>query len=156
VTEGAATQQGPCGNTEVTSQNIDGNLVWIKINVNGTSLFGRFLEYALVDGFRALSQISLLNESGQYVQVLLPHFWNTATVDPDYSILSGDASSPSSCSNSIQPVLTWVTDVVTSAAVIVGVVAAVTAAILISRHLRKRRFSNVRHLSSARLLKSSQ
>jgi len=58
----------------ITSQNdAGGNLKWILITVDGVTMYGQFLETAIVDGKQRNISFSLLADNS--VSALLPHFW---------------------------------------------------------------------------------
>eukprot|EP00026_Physarum_polycephalum_P008640 Phypoly_transcript_08733.p1 GENE.Phypoly_transcript_08733~~Phypoly_transcript_08733.p1 ORF type:complete len:484 (+),score=48.43 Phypoly_transcript_08733:176-1453(+) len=63
-----------------------GNVRWTEFKVNQYSLYGSFLDYALVDGVQK-SMVVDTQSSGSVLTFILPHFWTFAEIDPDFSVL---------------------------------------------------------------------
>eukprot|EP00026_Physarum_polycephalum_P004799 Phypoly_transcript_04823.p1 GENE.Phypoly_transcript_04823~~Phypoly_transcript_04823.p1 ORF type:complete len:514 (+),score=31.39 Phypoly_transcript_04823:492-2033(+) len=72
------------------------NLKWYTINVKGVTLYGQFLNRAIVDGLYRSVSFSL--NSDRSVTAILPHFWENMVLDPSFSVLVG--SEDSSCRKS--------------------------------------------------------
>eukprot|EP00026_Physarum_polycephalum_P000327 Phypoly_transcript_00327.p1 GENE.Phypoly_transcript_00327~~Phypoly_transcript_00327.p1 ORF type:complete len:1631 (+),score=195.10 Phypoly_transcript_00327:260-5152(+) len=73
-----------------------GNLQWLLLVVDQTSLYVQFLDSALVDG--RVRKISFsFNSSDQTVSAILPHFWEFSEMDPSYNVLLGDVSADEAC-----------------------------------------------------------
>jgi len=68
-----------------------GNLRWVELTVGDYSLYGSFLNVAEVDGKVRSMQINSIDSS--VLSFILPHFWVTAIVDPDFSVLLGKPTS---------------------------------------------------------------
>ncbi|KYQ90459.1 hypothetical protein DLAC_09082 [Tieghemostelium lacteum] len=78
------------------------DLEYVKLKVNQNSLYGRFIKRGIIDQrVRSISN-TLLDESGKptesyqsqsMIAINVPHFFNNAMLDPDFSILvdSGDS-----------------------------------------------------------------
>jgi len=73
-----------------TSNDKSGNLVWLEVDVGGLILWVQILDIALIDGIPKYIQCKVDNKTS--VRLILPHFWENATVDPDYNLLLGDAT----------------------------------------------------------------
>eukprot|EP00026_Physarum_polycephalum_P014564 Phypoly_transcript_15093.p1 GENE.Phypoly_transcript_15093~~Phypoly_transcript_15093.p1 ORF type:complete len:251 (+),score=16.48 Phypoly_transcript_15093:33-755(+) len=67
------------------------NLRWTMVVIDGVALYGQFLPFAEIDG--RVQSISYKLNSDNTVTALLPHFWDTADMDPHYSVLVGDKDS---------------------------------------------------------------
>jgi len=78
------------GESVCVNENVDdsGNLRWFMIIVSNVSLYGQFLDKAIVDN--RIRTISYTLNSDQTVSAILPHFWDTAYMDPQFSVLLGD------------------------------------------------------------------
>eukprot|EP00026_Physarum_polycephalum_P000961 Phypoly_transcript_00962.p1 GENE.Phypoly_transcript_00962~~Phypoly_transcript_00962.p1 ORF type:complete len:1230 (+),score=107.09 Phypoly_transcript_00962:136-3825(+) len=72
------------------SEDGDNTLRWIMVVVDDVALYGQFLDKALIDG-RVQKIAYYLNEN-KTVTAVLPHFWDTAGMDPDFSVLLADPS----------------------------------------------------------------
>jgi len=65
-----------------------GNLQWFTITLNSTSMYGKFMDTALLDNKTRTVTFSL-NEDNS-VTASIPHFWEQAEIDPSYSVLLGE------------------------------------------------------------------
>lgn len=74
-----------CQSTDVSNDDSD-NLRWIKITLNGVTLYGEFQEYALVDTATRSVQFAY-NQTAQATTIIVPHFWTSAEFDPDFQVL---------------------------------------------------------------------
>lgn len=79
---------------EPTLKPVNDSLVWTSSEYLGVTLFGRFLQNALLDGEPAPSKTTYDTLAGEYL-ITLPHFWDVAIVDPDFSILMNPEKPPS-------------------------------------------------------------
>ncbi|KYQ94243.1 EGF-like domain-containing protein [Tieghemostelium lacteum] len=85
---------------------------YVKLQINGNSLYGRFINRALIDSrIQSITNRILSNETdqtsqyfNQYIAIQIPHYKKLAILDPDFSLLidSEDASTKSNsvCSES--------------------------------------------------------
>jgi len=82
-----------------------GNLQWVTVTINSTSMYGKFMDTALLDNKTRTVTFSL-NEDGS-VTGSIPHFWEQAEIDPSYSVLLGERrdSCGSNNDNSIKSVI---------------------------------------------------
>jgi len=73
---------------EVTNPNIDSSdtLRSITLSINGYTLYGRFLDTAIIDGVVQRVQFSYDSSSSETIATV-PHFWDSAVFDPDYQVL---------------------------------------------------------------------
>eukprot|EP00026_Physarum_polycephalum_P015775 Phypoly_transcript_16546.p1 GENE.Phypoly_transcript_16546~~Phypoly_transcript_16546.p1 ORF type:complete len:216 (+),score=36.38 Phypoly_transcript_16546:186-833(+) len=69
------------------------DLKWFTLNVNGNTLYGQFENRAIVDELQRKVNFTLSDDN--FVIAKLPHFWNSAVVDPSYSVLL--SSPPDGC-----------------------------------------------------------
>jgi len=63
-----------------------GNLEWTKLYVGPVSLYSEFFPFAVLDDATKAIQFVSQKENGN-VQILVPHFWEYAEIDPSYSVL---------------------------------------------------------------------
>ncbi|EFA80176.1 hypothetical protein PPL_06998 [Heterostelium album PN500] len=85
-----------CSSKQIGSNNSTNDVKWIKMNIDKTSLYGRFISYGIVDT-RVVSidnrvlDIGNQTESSQYrsttIGITVPYFENSALLDPDFSYL---------------------------------------------------------------------
>eukprot|EP00026_Physarum_polycephalum_P000833 Phypoly_transcript_00834.p1 GENE.Phypoly_transcript_00834~~Phypoly_transcript_00834.p1 ORF type:complete len:1260 (+),score=134.49 Phypoly_transcript_00834:229-3780(+) len=66
-----------------------GNLRWFMVSINGTALYGQFLDRAVADG-RIRKVTYQLGRNTTAITAIIPHFWEYADMDPDFSVLLGD------------------------------------------------------------------
>lgn len=105
----ALTSQPGCGGiSDPTVKQVNESLVWTSSEYLGVTLFGRFLDNALVDNAPAPTKTTYDTLAGEYL-ITVPHFWNNVTVDPDFSVLvnpdkplSTGGSVTSGCSLSVE------------------------------------------------------
>lgn len=65
-----------------------GNVRSVQYTVDGVTMYGTFLQNALVDQEPRPLQVALSEKDNRNLIVLtLPHFWVNAVIDPDYSVL---------------------------------------------------------------------
>eukprot|EP00026_Physarum_polycephalum_P008337 Phypoly_transcript_08419.p1 GENE.Phypoly_transcript_08419~~Phypoly_transcript_08419.p1 ORF type:complete len:234 (+),score=41.91 Phypoly_transcript_08419:794-1495(+) len=74
------------------------NLKWFAININGSTLYGQFLDSSIVDG--NIRNVNFTLNSDYTVSATLPHFWSNAVVDPSFSVLLGDK--PKNCASDLK------------------------------------------------------
>jgi len=91
-----------CGNN---NQGVDGsgNLRFSQIQINSTVLYGRFLEYASIDGRKKSLEVKSVAQTANQVTVaiVVPFFFETAIVDPDFSVLlANEDDNNDKCKNS--------------------------------------------------------
>eukprot|EP00026_Physarum_polycephalum_P020534 Phypoly_transcript_23170.p1 GENE.Phypoly_transcript_23170~~Phypoly_transcript_23170.p1 ORF type:complete len:166 (+),score=25.36 Phypoly_transcript_23170:61-558(+) len=79
-----------CGRVDA---NEDGNkgLKWFTFNVDGTTLYGQFVDRAIVDGLPR--EVNFTLNQDNTIIAKLPHFWSAAVVDPSYSVILGSPGS---------------------------------------------------------------
>eukprot|EP00026_Physarum_polycephalum_P009017 Phypoly_transcript_09126.p1 GENE.Phypoly_transcript_09126~~Phypoly_transcript_09126.p1 ORF type:complete len:144 (+),score=30.40 Phypoly_transcript_09126:1002-1433(+) len=58
---------------------------WFTISYNKTTLYGQFLNYALLDGH--VRNITYTSSSPSIVTAVVQHFWESAEVDPNFVVL---------------------------------------------------------------------
>ncbi|KYQ90456.1 EGF-like domain-containing protein [Tieghemostelium lacteum] len=93
------------------------DLEYVKLKVNQNSLYGRFIKRGIIDQrVRSISN-TLLDESGKptesyqsqsMIAINVPHFFDNAMLDPDFSILvdSGDTDdTDANCGGQVKPLL---------------------------------------------------
>jgi hypothetical protein len=61
-------------------------LRYLKINVGGVSLYGKFAEYALIDEEARAVQYTF-ETATNLVAIIVPHFWTGAEFDPNFQVL---------------------------------------------------------------------
>ncbi|KYQ90461.1 EGF-like domain-containing protein [Tieghemostelium lacteum] len=86
------------------------DLEYVKLKVNQNSLYGRFIKRGIIDQrVRSISN-TLLDESGKptesyqsqsMIAINVPHFFNNAMLDPDFSILVDSGDSDDTEDNSV-------------------------------------------------------
>lgn len=86
------TQLDQCNFYNSSSDN-SGNVRWTEFTVDQVTLYGSFLDYALVDQFTKPMQVKAEN-SGAILTLTLPHFWVHAVIDPDFSVILGKPLKP--------------------------------------------------------------
>jgi len=114
---------GDC-NYNITNTDKSGTTRWIVIVVNDVPLYGNFLNYAVIDQEKKPIQV---NYADSLLYIIIPHFWVSAVIDPDFSVLLGpptDSSNP--CGDKIKKHSSTY-----KAGVIVGIVLGVVVAIVI-------------------------
>eukprot|EP00026_Physarum_polycephalum_P002699 Phypoly_transcript_02707.p1 GENE.Phypoly_transcript_02707~~Phypoly_transcript_02707.p1 ORF type:complete len:863 (+),score=100.25 Phypoly_transcript_02707:263-2590(+) len=80
-------ENGGCVNSHSSDS---GNLLWILVVVGKESLYGQFLDTAIVDDRVRKITYALLPD--QTIQATLPHFWSYAEMDPNFNVLLGDSN----------------------------------------------------------------
>eukprot|EP00026_Physarum_polycephalum_P002190 Phypoly_transcript_02195.p1 GENE.Phypoly_transcript_02195~~Phypoly_transcript_02195.p1 ORF type:complete len:777 (+),score=57.21 Phypoly_transcript_02195:553-2883(+) len=77
-----------CG-VPILGTDSSGNLRFSQIQINSTILYGRFLEFAAVDGRKKSLELKALEqtESELVVAIIVPFFFDVAIIDPDFAIL---------------------------------------------------------------------
>eukprot|EP00026_Physarum_polycephalum_P001535 Phypoly_transcript_01537.p1 GENE.Phypoly_transcript_01537~~Phypoly_transcript_01537.p1 ORF type:complete len:1066 (+),score=142.70 Phypoly_transcript_01537:113-3199(+) len=73
-----------------------GSLLWIMVIIDDVSLYGQFTPLAVLDG--RVRNISYFLNGDNTISVSLPHFWDSAEIDPQFSVLLSD--SQASCAGS--------------------------------------------------------
>eukprot|EP00026_Physarum_polycephalum_P000413 Phypoly_transcript_00414.p1 GENE.Phypoly_transcript_00414~~Phypoly_transcript_00414.p1 ORF type:complete len:1618 (+),score=237.56 Phypoly_transcript_00414:610-4854(+) len=68
------------------------NLLWIKVTVNGAVLYGKFSNFAEIDGVVKVVQF-FYNETSALIETIIPFFWDQAVFDPNFQVLLDPASS---------------------------------------------------------------
>eukprot|EP00026_Physarum_polycephalum_P005781 Phypoly_transcript_05819.p1 GENE.Phypoly_transcript_05819~~Phypoly_transcript_05819.p1 ORF type:complete len:186 (+),score=18.62 Phypoly_transcript_05819:1180-1737(+) len=83
---------GVAGAVSCTKKNTDSSnsLRWFMVVVNDTSLYGQFLDKAEID--TKIRNISFVLKDEQTIAAVLPHFWEYASLDPQFSLLLKDPS----------------------------------------------------------------
>jgi len=84
-----------CATTD-TSENAEQNLKWISVNYNGATLYGTFIEFAEVD--RTARNIQFAYSGNNQINIIIPHFWESAIFDPNFQVLLG-YNSKGGCDN---------------------------------------------------------
>jgi len=66
-----------------------GTIQWMDWNVAGISLYAKFLEYAVIDGVVQMVKFIYQDalDGTPEIHVIVPHFLNSAEIDPNYSVL---------------------------------------------------------------------
>ncbi|EFA78149.1 hypothetical protein PPL_08799 [Heterostelium album PN500] len=97
----------PTNSDSCSSQEADPSqeLTWIKLRVNDKSLYGRFIDTAIIDGIETKVRNTLLNANATdggaesadhtnvyFVGINIPNFQTVAMLDPDFSVLLDDNS----------------------------------------------------------------
>ncbi|EFA79745.1 hypothetical protein PPL_07436 [Heterostelium album PN500] len=94
----AATIQGSdgsCSSKSIGSGN-DNNVRWIKMNIDKTSLYGRFITYGIIDGNVRTIENRLIDDDNETetpqtrttkVGITIPNFDDSVLLDPDFSNL---------------------------------------------------------------------
>lgn len=70
----------------ISKQDDSGNLRWVQYIVNGKTMYGTFLQNALIDQSPQPMGVSL-DQKSSHVVLTVPFFWSTVTIDPDFSVL---------------------------------------------------------------------
>eukprot|EP01111_Echinosteliopsis_oligospora_P013674 TRINITY_DN4962_c0_g1_i1.p1 TRINITY_DN4962_c0_g1~~TRINITY_DN4962_c0_g1_i1.p1 ORF type:complete len:1017 (+),score=227.48 TRINITY_DN4962_c0_g1_i1:60-3110(+) len=160
-------EEDSCGNPipkkslEIQSQaDHQGALQWVQTSISGYSMYASFVNQVEIDGRRRVINWTNNNTAGT-VSAILPHFWDFAEVDPNYSVLLNvhedptSSSSEKNCGTTTSPPLAALDDHVSPPhstnkttliiiVVVVGgvaVVAAIVGAILFTVKKRKVRKS---------------
>eukprot|EP00026_Physarum_polycephalum_P000868 Phypoly_transcript_00869.p1 GENE.Phypoly_transcript_00869~~Phypoly_transcript_00869.p1 ORF type:complete len:1150 (+),score=116.12 Phypoly_transcript_00869:388-3837(+) len=66
------------------------SLQWLLVVVDDVALYGQFESKAVMDG-RIQTISYALNQSDHSVSAILPHFWDSANLDPRFNVLLGDS-----------------------------------------------------------------
>jgi len=112
----------------------NGNLLWYRIYYNGLTLYGQFLDYAILD-YRAVNIQYILADNNGTIFIILPHFWYNALIDPDFSLLvDPDENSP--CSVNSFPNDIWWIAVTCIGAVAIVIVSLVLVLKKVQKHKR--------------------
>ncbi|EFA83759.1 EGF-like domain-containing protein [Heterostelium album PN500] len=85
---------GACSSKFIGEESND-NVQWVKMNINDNSLYGRFLDRALVDDTIVTSKNVIIenDSSDSYnsvtskIGIIIPYYENNAIIDPDFSSL---------------------------------------------------------------------
>eukprot|EP00026_Physarum_polycephalum_P002567 Phypoly_transcript_02574.p1 GENE.Phypoly_transcript_02574~~Phypoly_transcript_02574.p1 ORF type:complete len:882 (+),score=66.12 Phypoly_transcript_02574:322-2646(+) len=80
-----ASDKVSCVHQNADSQN---NLRWFLVVINETSLYGQFLDKAEIDD--RIHTISFVLKDEKTISAILPHFWDKASLDPQFSVLLQD------------------------------------------------------------------
>eukprot|EP00026_Physarum_polycephalum_P001122 Phypoly_transcript_01123.p1 GENE.Phypoly_transcript_01123~~Phypoly_transcript_01123.p1 ORF type:complete len:1193 (+),score=170.81 Phypoly_transcript_01123:88-3579(+) len=91
-----------CHGPSVTPQNLNDNLVWVTSSFSGLTLYGKFLPNAIADG-RLVTTTNTFNSSESEVSTLIPHFFDFAVIDPDYSVLLNPYATPDPIKDNAPP-----------------------------------------------------
>eukprot|EP00026_Physarum_polycephalum_P010910 Phypoly_transcript_11096.p1 GENE.Phypoly_transcript_11096~~Phypoly_transcript_11096.p1 ORF type:complete len:394 (+),score=50.82 Phypoly_transcript_11096:73-1182(+) len=73
----------PC---QDTFTNDNANLQWLKVFINGVTLYGSFQNYAMLDDVMRNISFSF-DSAASVVTVKVPFFWQTAEFDPNFQVL---------------------------------------------------------------------
>ncbi|GAM24415.1 hypothetical protein SAMD00019534_075900 [Acytostelium subglobosum LB1] len=88
---------------------INSRVQWIKLNVRGHSLYGRFIDTGVVDGRPTIINNILMNGNGNdnsttdgqsIIAMDMPYFRFTGMIDPDFSVLVDKNYNANKCSSS--------------------------------------------------------
>lgn len=93
-----AASEGACIRNQLDES---GNTRWVVIMVGDVALYGQFLDKAVVDG-RIRNITYNWNSDGSAVGAILPHFWDFADMDPNYSVLLTDQDTRDECGNKLE------------------------------------------------------
>jgi len=108
-----------------------------KVNVGSVSLKGNFVVYGLIDGVLSPISVSADNSKNQITYVTVPHFSDSAVIDPSFSYLVDEAPRSQSTENRMGGVSAGVAAGV--AIVVIVVVVAISLYLVMPRVLRNRR-----------------
>jgi len=112
---------------QTTTSNNNYNTKWVKVSGSGYSLYATTYSLAEIDS-RIVNVV--FSQDSNNILVDVPHFWNNATVDPDFSVLLEGAPA-FSCSPQESNV--WRIPVAVSVVVVAVVVGSVMAYFFIKR-----------------------
>jgi len=127
-------EQNGCDSASSASQYEAGNFLYYQINLKSFSLLMKFINFAILDNHQKYVDFNLTNNA---IQIIIPHFFQTALLDPDYSMLlaiSGSDDNPCSSSNGNQ----WLIPVVS-----VMVVVFLASAVLVYFYVKRKRSSKL-------------
>ncbi|EFA79744.1 hypothetical protein PPL_07435 [Heterostelium album PN500] len=142
----AATIQGSdgsCSSKSIGSGN-DNNVRWIKMNIDKTSLYGRFITYGIIDGNVELIQNMLIEDNNETetsqtrttkVGITIPNFDDSVLLDPDFSNLI-DVNNDSNENEICQSKKKLSNGAI--AGIVVGCVVAIAIVVGVTLYLRKR------------------
>ncbi|EFA79592.1 hypothetical protein PPL_07451 [Heterostelium album PN500] len=157
----AATIQGSdgsCSSKSIGSGN-DNNVRWIKMNIDKTSLYGRFITYGIIDGNVELIQNMLIEDNNETetsqtrttkVGITIPNFDDSVLLDPDFSNLI-DVNNDSNENEICQSKKKLSNGAI--AGIVVGCVVAVAILVGVILYLRKRAKYNREKLKMSEKLK---
>ncbi|EFA79599.1 hypothetical protein PPL_07458 [Heterostelium album PN500] len=161
----AATIQGSdgsCSSKSIGSGN-DNNVRWIKMNIDKTSLYGRFITYGIIDGNVRTIENRLIEDDEEpetsqtrttKVGITIPNFDDSVLLDPDFSNLI-DVNNDSNENEICQSKKKLSNGAI--AGIVVGCVVAIALVIATVLYLRKRaKFRKEQSKMSAKLKKNEQ
>jgi len=137
------TISGSGNSLSVTTKSVDGGgLQWVQVSLNGMILYAKYLDFAVIDDEVQNVQFNFVrsNNSAE-VHAIVPHFWQYAEIDPDYSVLvdPGASENPGPRGDNSVP-LTTIIAVVAS---VVGVAVIVSIAFWVQLRRRHQNLSRV-------------
>ncbi|EFA79593.1 EGF-like domain-containing protein [Heterostelium album PN500] len=160
----AATIQGSdgsCSSKSIGSGN-DNNVRWIKMNIDKTSLYGRFITYGIIDGNVRTIENRLIDDDNETetsqtrttkVGITIPNFDDSVLLDPDFSNLidvNNDSNENEICQSKKK-----LSDGAI-AGIVVGCVVAVAILVGVTLYLRKRAKYNREKLKMSQKLKKNE
>ncbi|GAM26205.1 hypothetical protein SAMD00019534_093800 [Acytostelium subglobosum LB1] len=155
TTSGVSAPQSTC---DGVSENQSNSLEYIKVSFNGTTFYGRFLQYAISDGRPSYSRNEIINTSKDltYFGIHLPQC-QQCIVDPNFSALVSNGLDDNDvlCPRSEEGFQTWkiVTIVVVLGAFVIA--ASLGTILFVKRyrhHVRERKImeSRLKNISTTK------
>eukprot|EP00026_Physarum_polycephalum_P003392 Phypoly_transcript_03403.p1 GENE.Phypoly_transcript_03403~~Phypoly_transcript_03403.p1 ORF type:complete len:406 (+),score=52.10 Phypoly_transcript_03403:1174-2391(+) len=145
----SAEKSDPCSNLNSVSDN-SGNIRWVELSVNQLTLYGSFLDYALIDEVQKPMQVNL-DKSTSVFSFILPHFWVHAVIDPDFAVLLGEdrqVNSKGGCGPDIKNNSNHKAVIIAVCVAIGGAALVVAAGLLILRHKKRQTMIKLHSYSS--------
>jgi len=133
-----------------SSQNNGGNLDWMTLYAGSLSLYSQFLSYALLDDLNTTVQFVAQSQTGgtSEVQILIPHFWDYAEIDPNYAVLVEADQTGSGGQNQFMYIIIAI---VVACVVAVAIIIVVTGLVIKKRRRTRSKSELNSKLSSANL-----
>jgi len=109
--------------TFTTGTDQNGNLQWMRLSVCAIGLYSTYLAYAVLDGTVQRVQFKTTGNNSD-IAVRIPHFWNYAVIDPEYSVLveTGTSCQPNKHNNiPSEVIVSVVVSIVSATTIMAGV-----------------------------------
>jgi hypothetical protein len=72
----------------VTGYDMSNNLRWMQSTVNGVVLYGKFMEYAVIDSSSNKTVKYNYNLDSSLIEINIPYFWTSAEFDPEFKVMA--------------------------------------------------------------------
>lgn len=111
-----------------------GSVQWFTIVVDNVTLYAELIDRAIIDD-RVRSITYTLNDTDHSITAILPHFWDSADMDPNYSVLLGDEDS---CTKKVKADDNTRRLLIIILPIVVGVILLIALLVIVAPRLRTR------------------